>query len=47
MKIRVNVQAGYEAQSFLIDTDDMIDQTRQLIEQVLPAVAAMNRAAAA
>ncbi|MCC5871320.1 MAG: LLM class flavin-dependent oxidoreductase [Gammaproteobacteria bacterium] len=29
------------------DTDDMIDQTRQLIEQVLPAVAAMNRAAAA
>lgn len=29
------------------DTDDMIAQTRLLIEQVLPAVAAMNRAAAA
>lgn len=29
------------------DTEDMLDQTRQLIEHVLPAVDAMNRAAAA
>lgn len=29
------------------DTDDMLQQTRQFIEEVLPAVSAMNRAAAA